>query len=107
MARMSVRDIRQRWPEAERRLAIDGEVIVTRDSRPVARIVRVVERAPSRRRRFRADEHLRWLRAFWRGKRVGPSTDEMLRRDCAELAAAGQGMSLYLDTSCLLKLMFP
>jgi antitoxin (DNA-binding transcriptional repressor) of toxin-antitoxin stability system len=81
MARMTVREIRQSWPEAERRLALDGEVIVTRDSRPVARILPYREVGRGRRSRFRADHHLRWLRRFWKGRTAGPSTDELLRRD--------------------------
>ena len=36
---MSVRDIRLKWPEAERKLATVGEIVVTRDSKPVARIL--------------------------------------------------------------------
>jgi antitoxin (DNA-binding transcriptional repressor) of toxin-antitoxin stability system len=36
---MSVRDIRQNWPEAERVLREEGEIVVTRDSKPVTRIV--------------------------------------------------------------------
>src|SRR5437899_13089351 len=44
---MTVRDIRQRWPEAERALHEHDEVIVTRDGRPVARILRP-EPAPIR-----------------------------------------------------------
>jgi antitoxin (DNA-binding transcriptional repressor) of toxin-antitoxin stability system len=36
-----VRDIRQRWPEAERSLAIEGEITITRDGKPVARLLPV------------------------------------------------------------------
>ena len=39
MKTMTVRDIRQKWPEAERALAVEGEIIVTRDSKPVAKII--------------------------------------------------------------------
>jgi len=39
MGPMSVRDVRQRWPEAEKALARAGEVVVTRDGKPVARLV--------------------------------------------------------------------
>jgi antitoxin (DNA-binding transcriptional repressor) of toxin-antitoxin stability system len=48
---MSVRDIRLKWPEAERKLATVGEIVVTRDSKPVARIL------PYEQRRRRAREH--------------------------------------------------
>ena len=81
MKTMTVRDIRLKWPEAERALARVGEIVVTRDSKPVARIVPY--EAPARRRAVRFDpaEQQRWLRRFWRHRRPGPSTDELLRRD--------------------------
>jgi antitoxin (DNA-binding transcriptional repressor) of toxin-antitoxin stability system len=84
MVRMSVRDIRLKWPEAERKLADVGEIIVTRDSVPVARLLPLKPRTTPRRARFDPAAHKRWLRAFWRGQRPGVSTDELLRRDRAE-----------------------
>jgi antitoxin (DNA-binding transcriptional repressor) of toxin-antitoxin stability system len=81
MIRMTVRDIRLKWPEAERLLAAGGEIVVTRDARPVARIVPFREETFPKRRRFDARAHRRWLRRFWGGRAVGPSTDEMLERD--------------------------
>jgi antitoxin (DNA-binding transcriptional repressor) of toxin-antitoxin stability system len=83
MARMSVRDIRLKWPEAERRLAAEGEIIVTRDSVPVARIV-PFKAAPARRLRFDPAAQTRWLRTFWKGRRSGARSDELLRRDRSE-----------------------
>jgi antitoxin (DNA-binding transcriptional repressor) of toxin-antitoxin stability system len=41
MKTITVRDIRQRWPEAERSLAIEGEITITRDGKPVARLLPV------------------------------------------------------------------
>jgi antitoxin (DNA-binding transcriptional repressor) of toxin-antitoxin stability system len=38
MKRISVRDLRQKWPEAERALKIESELVITRDGEPVARI---------------------------------------------------------------------
>jgi antitoxin (DNA-binding transcriptional repressor) of toxin-antitoxin stability system len=84
MVRMSVRDIRLRWPEAEKKLASAGEIIVTRDSVPVARLLPFRARATSRRARFNAAAHKRWLQAFWKGQRVRVSTDRLLQRDRAE-----------------------
>ena len=76
---MSVRDVRQRWPEAEHALAIEGEIVVTRDSKPVARIVpfRVQEEKP--RPRFDPDAHLRWMKRFWKGRRLPPVDAELAR----------------------------
>jgi antitoxin (DNA-binding transcriptional repressor) of toxin-antitoxin stability system len=81
MKTMTVRDIRLKWPEAERALAREGEIIVTRDAKPVARILPY--EAPSRAARVRFDpaEQRRWLTRFWRNRAPGPSTDELLRRD--------------------------
>ncbi len=84
MMRMSVRDLRLKWPEAERKLATAGEIIVTRDSVPVARIVPFKPRAASRRRRFDPTAHARWLRTFWKGQRLRIGTDELLQRDRSE-----------------------
>ena len=84
MTRMSVRDIRQRWPEAERVLATTGEIIVTRDSKPVARILPYRHpRRPSR-ARFDPAAHSRGLRGFWKKRAAGVSTDELLKRDRSE-----------------------
>ena len=38
-----MRDVRQRWPEAERSLAEEGEIVITRDGKPVARLLPVEE----------------------------------------------------------------
>jgi antitoxin (DNA-binding transcriptional repressor) of toxin-antitoxin stability system len=84
MRTMTVRDIRLKWPEAERDLRAEGEIIVTRDSKPVARLLPFVPNRVSKRTRFDPDAHMRWLRRFWAGKRKPPSTDELLARDRAD-----------------------
>ena len=81
MKTMTVRDIRLNWPEAEKALARVGEIVVTRDSKPVARILPYEARSRARRKRFDAAEHLRWLEKFWRDRDPGPTSDELLRRD--------------------------
>ena len=35
MKTMTVRDVRQKWPEAERSLVIEGEIVITRDGKPI------------------------------------------------------------------------
>lgn len=62
---MTVRDVRQRWPEAERRLAAEGEIVITRDGKPVARLLPVEEAAGPERKRFDPEEHRRWLKEMW------------------------------------------
>jgi antitoxin (DNA-binding transcriptional repressor) of toxin-antitoxin stability system len=79
MKRITVRDLRQRWPEAERMLETEGEVIVTRDAKPVARLVRFVEsRTP--RRRFDPRRHAAWQDRV-NGNRSVRWVDEFLARD--------------------------
>jgi len=84
MTRMSVRDIRLKWPEAERKLATAGEIIVTRDSKPVARILPYEGRRRAKRPRFDPAEHLRWLRQFWRRQPRHEATDHVLQRERAD-----------------------
>jgi antitoxin (DNA-binding transcriptional repressor) of toxin-antitoxin stability system len=64
---MSIRDLRQRWPEAEAALKIENEIIITRDSKPVARLVYVSE-ARNKRPRWDARAHARWQKKVSGGK---------------------------------------
>ena len=85
MKTMTVRDIRQKWPEAERALAVEGEIIVTRDSKPVAKIIPFPKSEQKKRFHFDPIVHQRWLKKFWRNKPVQPSIDEELARDRADI----------------------
>jgi len=64
---ISIRDLRQCWPQAEAALNVEDEIIITRDSKPVARLVRI---APQDRKRRRWDplEHARWQKKVSGGK---------------------------------------
>ena len=64
---ISVRDLRQRWPEAEARLQLEKEIVITRDSKPVAKLVRITER-PRARKRFDPVAHAKWQRKLAGGK---------------------------------------
>jgi antitoxin (DNA-binding transcriptional repressor) of toxin-antitoxin stability system len=64
---ITVRDLRQRWPEAEALLQTEEEIIITRDARPVAKLVRLAER-PAARKRFDPAAHARWQRKVASGK---------------------------------------
>jgi antitoxin (DNA-binding transcriptional repressor) of toxin-antitoxin stability system len=64
---ISVRDLRQRWPEAEARLRIEKEITITRDAKPVAKLVRIDER-PKPRKRFDPAAHAKWQRRIAGGK---------------------------------------
>ena len=76
---MSVRDLRQRWPRAEEILRTEREIVITRDGKPVAKLVRVRE-PRSRRKRFDASRHAAWQARLGRGRTVH-WVDEFLTRD--------------------------
>jgi antitoxin (DNA-binding transcriptional repressor) of toxin-antitoxin stability system len=59
MKTITIRDLRQRWPEAEAALELEDEILVTRDSKPVAKLVRLPA-AIIERPRWDVDEHARW-----------------------------------------------
>jgi len=63
---ISVRDLR-RWPEAEARLEVEKEIVITRDAKPVAKLVRIDER-PKPRKRFDPAAHARWQRRIAGGR---------------------------------------
>ena len=69
MKTISIRDLRQKWPEAESRLQVEGEIIITRDTKPVARLVRYVEPEKPR-KRFDPAAHARWQKKWNGGKTV-------------------------------------
>jgi antitoxin (DNA-binding transcriptional repressor) of toxin-antitoxin stability system len=79
---ITIRDLRQRWPEAEKALQTEDELIITRDGKPVAKLVRFVGPRP-RRKRWSAQAHLRWLKKIW-GNRVFNSVDAAMARDRAD-----------------------
>jgi antitoxin (DNA-binding transcriptional repressor) of toxin-antitoxin stability system len=67
MKSITIRDLRQRWPEAEAALQVEEEILITRDSKPVAKLVRVT--LPEKpRRRWDAAAHARWQRKVSGGK---------------------------------------
>jgi antitoxin (DNA-binding transcriptional repressor) of toxin-antitoxin stability system len=66
---MTIRDLRQRWPEAEAALKLEKEVLITRDSNPVAKLV-LVAVPPAKRRRWNPEAHRKWLGKAWAGKQV-------------------------------------
>ena len=61
MKTITIRDLRQRWPEAEAALRVEDEILITRDSKPVAKLVRIPA-ATSKRPRWNVKEHARWQR---------------------------------------------
>ena len=79
MKTMTVRDVRQKWPEAERSLVSEGEIVITRDGKPVARLLPVEEEPP--RKPFDADEHRRWMKEMCGDKNFDTLTPLMEERE--------------------------
>jgi len=67
MKTITIRDLRQRWPEAEAALQLENEILITRDSKPVAKLVRVAAEGPTR-SRWDPEEHARWQREVSGGR---------------------------------------
>jgi antitoxin (DNA-binding transcriptional repressor) of toxin-antitoxin stability system len=76
MKTITIRDLRQRWPETEKTLQVENELIITRDGRPVAKLVRVVQEEVKR-KRWNPDEHRKWIKKVY-GNQVFPSSDKQL-----------------------------
>jgi antitoxin (DNA-binding transcriptional repressor) of toxin-antitoxin stability system len=64
---ITIRDLRQRWPAAEAALKVENEILITRDAKPVAKLV-YISPAESPRPRWDAATHARWQRKVARGK---------------------------------------
>ena len=79
MKTITIRDLRRRWPEAEAALKVEHEIPIPRDSKPVAKLVRV-KRPQTKRKRWTPGEHEKWIKKVY-GNKVFPGSDE-------ELAAA-------------------
>ena len=83
MKTITIRDLRQRWPEAERMLQVENELIITRDGTPVAKLTRYVDKKNDMRKRWDPVEHFHWLKKF-HGNKVVNWVDEGLAKDRAE-----------------------
>lgn len=73
MKTMTIRDVRQRWPEAERALEVEREILITRDGKPVARLL-PVEEEPSERKRFDPEESRKRREQTWENAEPFDST---------------------------------
>ncbi len=76
MKTITIRDLRQHWPETERTLQAENELIITRDGEPVARLVRVVPEKPKR-KRWNPEEHAARIKKIL-GNKVFRSIDKEL-----------------------------
>jgi antitoxin (DNA-binding transcriptional repressor) of toxin-antitoxin stability system len=84
---ITIRDLRQRWPAAEAALKLENEILITRDSVPVAKLVAIPPRE-TQRPRWNAREHARWQNKVAEGKMS--RSDEALAQSRAERVFAGE-----------------
>ncbi len=82
MKTITIRDLRQRWPEAEAALEVENEILITRDSKPVAKLVRVVQ-PKAKRKRWSPEEHATRIRRIL-GRKIFSSIDEELAKARAD-----------------------
>lgn len=83
---MTIRELRQDWPAVERRLSTVGELVVTRDGKPVARLSPPASSAATEStRRFDPAQHARRIQALWRREKpLSATTGDVLAADRAE-----------------------
>jgi antitoxin (DNA-binding transcriptional repressor) of toxin-antitoxin stability system len=79
---ITIRDLRQRWPETEKTLQVENELIITRDGQPVAKLVRVAEEK-AKRKRWNPEEHAARIKKIL-GSKVFPTIDKQLAEDRAD-----------------------
>jgi len=77
---LTVRDLRLHWPAAERRLKREGELVVTRDGEPVAKLIAYRPEKVAK-PKWSARQHLAWLSRTWKREHASPSTDALLKQD--------------------------
>jgi antitoxin (DNA-binding transcriptional repressor) of toxin-antitoxin stability system len=82
MKTITIRDLRQRWPAAEAALQVENEILITRDSRPVARLVRISP-PKARRAAWNPVAHAARIKKIF-GHRVFPGVDAQLAADRAD-----------------------
>lgn len=73
---------RQRWSEMEATLSQEEEILITRDSKPVAKLVRITEPV-RKRKRWDPEEHKKWIKKVY-GNKTLPSGDAALARARAD-----------------------
>jgi antitoxin (DNA-binding transcriptional repressor) of toxin-antitoxin stability system len=85
MKTVTIRDVRHRWPETEKALAREGEILITRDAKPVAKLVRV-DGTSEPRPRFDPEKHAVWQRRVG-GRRATRWVDAALAEQRADRQA--------------------
>ena len=71
-----MQDLRRRWPRVEAALQTEGEIVITRYSKPIAKLVRVAPRR-AKRKRWDPNEHMNWMKKVY-GNKMFSNSDEQL-----------------------------
>jgi len=82
MKTITIRDLRQRWPEAEAALQVENEILITRDSIPVARLVRFTP-PKTERKPWNPEAQAARIKKIMGGKPF-PAMDQQLANDRAD-----------------------
>jgi antitoxin (DNA-binding transcriptional repressor) of toxin-antitoxin stability system len=62
MKTITIRDLRrQRWSGIEGVLQVEGEILITRNSKPIAKLVRITEPV-RKRKRWDPEDHKKWIK---------------------------------------------
>ena len=80
MKSISVRELRHHWPEAEKALQSHTEIVITRDSKPIAKLMRW-EAKPPRGKRFSPSAHREWQRKVFGDRKLPQIVDRALEQD--------------------------
>ena len=67
MKTITIRDLRHRWPEAEKALKLENEILITRDSKPVAKLISLSSPVKAR-PRWNMEKHARMQKKASGGK---------------------------------------
>ena len=81
MNTINIRTLRQNWPETERRLRDEKELIITRRSTPVAKLSLLPANEAKRRERFSSSENEEWLQRTWGRHGLDQAIDRQLEID--------------------------
>jgi antitoxin (DNA-binding transcriptional repressor) of toxin-antitoxin stability system len=79
MNTVTIRQVRQRWPLVEKRLAAEGELIITRDATPVATLSALRAAKSRPRKHFTKELHARWMKEIWGNHPPRIDSGQMLR----------------------------
>jgi antitoxin (DNA-binding transcriptional repressor) of toxin-antitoxin stability system len=73
---------RGRWANIDAMLRAEDEILITRDSKPVAKLIRISEPV-RKRKRWDPEAHKKWIKKIY-GNKTFPSSDASLARARAD-----------------------